>query len=586
MSDLEEQPPHAQPPRPQPPPSARLRPRRWFAWVWIGPVAATAIVIWLAIRTIMDRGPLISISFSEAEGLQAGETKVRHKDVDLGTVESVHLTPDLSHVVVRARMRRSVATHLTDNTRFWIVRPRVSVGGISGLSTIVSGSYIEMLPGVGEPRLDFVGLEEPPTLRPDAPGSSFTLRASDLGSLDAGSPISYRGVQVGVVEGFALDQTRTQIEVYGFIRAPYDTLVHPQSRFWNSGGVDVSIGAQGVRFRASSWQELLAGGVSFDTPDSALAAPASAGGAEFRLYANHEDAQRDPRGHTLVYRVNFLGAAGDVGPGTAVQLLGADVGQVTDSRLQYDDASQSRRTRVTLELDPSRIEIAHRRAGPAADPAAAFSARLETLVAHGLRAQLATANLLTGLKVISLEMVHGAPRARIEQVEGYAQLPSTDSSDIADILANAKRVLHHIDAATAGPELGHAIQQLDSALTHLNRLTTDIEPQIQPLLASLREAADEAQRTLQTANTMLGNGGNSTDLPRLMRELTDAARSLRALADYLERHPEALIRGRQAQPPGAARGCERCRLRAAGRRRPAARCCWPAAPRPRRAITS
>ncbi len=531
------------------PPNARLRPRGWFAWVWIVPVTAAAIVVWLAIRTLVDRGPLITITFSEAEGLQAGETKVRHKDVDLGTVESVHLTPDLSHVVVKARMRRSVAAHLTADTRFWIVRPRVSIGGISGLSTIVSGSYIEMLPGTGEPQREFVGLEEPPTLRPDTPGRSFTLRAPDLGSLDAGSPISYRGIQVGEIEGYALDASHRQVELYGFIRAPYEKLVHPETRFWNSGGVDVSIGAQGVRFRASTWQELLSGGVSFDTPDGALAQPASQAGSVFQLYANQDDAQHDPRNHTLTYRVEFFGAAGDVGPGTAVQLLGAQVGQVTESRLQYDDARQLLLTRVTLEIDPSRIEIVRARAGAATDPATAISTRLQKLVERGLRAKLATANLLTGLKVVSLEMVHGAARARIERIDGYAQLPSTDSNDIADILANAKSVLHHIDAATAGPALGHAIEQLDSTLTHLDQLTSNIEPQLQPLLASLREAADQAQRTLRTADSMLGNGSSSTDLPRLMRELTDTARSLRALADYLDRHPEALIRGRRADPP-------------------------------------
>lgn len=531
------------------PPSAQLRPRGWFAWVWIVPVVAAAIVIWLAIRTLVDRGPLITITFSEAEGLQAGETKIRHKDVDLGTVESVHLTPDLSHVLVQARMRRSVAEHLTADTRFWIVRPRVSFGGISGLLTIVSGSYIEMLPGTGEPQRNFVGLDEPPALRPDTPGRSFTLRTPDLGSLDTGSPISYRGIQVGEVESYALDAKRNQIEIYGFIRAPYEKLVHPETRFWNSGGVDVSIGAQGVRFRASTWQELLSGGVSFDTPDSALAQPASQAGSVFRLYANQDDAQHDPRAHTLVYRVDFFGAAGDIGPGTAVQLLGTDVGQVTDSHLQYDDARQSLLTRVTLEIDPSRIEIVHARTGAAADPAAAISARLGKLVARGLRAKLVTASFLTGLKVVSLEMVHGAARARIEHVDGYAQLPSTGSSDISDILASAKSVLRNVDAATAGPALRHAIEQLDGTLTRLDQITTDVQPQLQPLLTSLRETADEAQRTLQAANNMLGNGSGSTDLPRLMRELTDAARSLRALADYLDRHPDALIRGRRAAPP-------------------------------------
>jgi len=536
----------------QAPPNATLLPRRWFAWVWIVPAVAAAIVIGLAVRGLVDRGPLITISFTDAEGLQAGETRIRHKDVDLGTVESVFLTSDMSRVVVRARMRRSAVAHLTAATRFWIVRPRVGFGGISGLSTLVSGSYIEMYPGEGEPERSFVGLDEPPAIIPDTPGRSFTLHANDLGSLVSGSQISYRGVPVGEVEGFALDRQHHQIEIYAFIRSPHEGLIHAESRFWNSGGVDVSVGVTGLRFRASSWQQLVSGGISFDTPDAALANPSSDAGAVFRLYDNQDDAQQDPRGPTLLYRVNFTGtAAGAVGPGTTVQMLGATIGQVTEAHLQYDDQAQLMLTRVTLQIDPSRIEIVHRRTTAAAETAAAdltagFRARLAILVTHGLRAQVTTANFLTGIKVISLDMVRDAPPARIEQVDGYAQLPSGSSTDIADILAGVKSVMYHIDSVTAGPELGHAIKELDRTFTNLDRITADVQPQIKPLIDSLRETADAAQQALQAARHMLGSSASSgADLPRLIRELTEAARSIRALTDYLDQHPEALIRGRK-----------------------------------------
>jgi paraquat-inducible protein B len=508
---------------------------------------AAAIVIGLAIRGLEDRGPLITISFTDAEGLLAGETKVRHKDVDLGTVESVYLTPDMSRVVVRARMRRSASSHLTSGTRFWIVRPRVGFGGISGLSTLVSGAYIEMYPGDGDAERDFIGIDDPPAIIPDTPGRSFTLRAGDLGSLVGGSQISYRGVPVGEVEGFALDREHHQIEIYAFIRAPYESLVHPESRFWNSGGVDVSVGVQGLRFRASTWQQLVSGGIAFDTPDDALPKAPSDGGSVFRLYDKQSDALQDPREPTRAYRVDFTGAAaGGVGPGTTVQLLGAGVGQVTAAHLQYDDTTQSMLTSVMLQIDPSRIEIVHPRKGAPTDPAAAFHARLEKLVARGLRAQVTTASFLTGIKVISLDIVRDAPPAHIRQMDGYAQLPTGSSTDIADILANVKSIVHHVDTVTAGPELGHAIKELDRTLTSIDNLTAEIQPRITPLLDSLRETADAAQRTLKAANHMLGTSASSgTDLPRLIRELTEAARSIRALTDYLDQHPEALIRGRK-----------------------------------------
>jgi len=540
-----------EPPVPLPTPvehSAQLRPRRMFSWVWIAPLLAAGIVGWLAIRGLEDRGALINISFTEAEGLEAGETKVRHKDVDIGTVEKVVLTRDMAHVMVQARMRRSVTEHLTEGTRFWIVRPRVGIGGISGLSTLVSGAYIEMYPGDGQSETNFVGLDEPPPLQPDSPGHSFTLRAADLGSIAEGSPVSYRGVPVGEVEGFALDPTSKQIEIYAFVRAPYEHLVHPESRFWNSGGVDVSIGTQGLRFRAESWQQLLSGGVTFDTPDTALEGTPSNEGTVFRLYANQGDAFQDPRGPTLVYRVLFTGSSGNIGPGSSVELQGVEVGQVVEAQLQYDDTAQSTQTLVTLQIDPSRITLVHRRHNDEAAPTDALRDRIDRLVARGLRAQLTTASFITGNKLVSLDIVQGAPKASVRQVDGYAQLPSVSSTDLSAILASVKSVLHNIDAATSGPNLGHAIKELDQTLTNLDQLTHDVQPQIKPLLDSLRETAEATQRTLDAANGMLGTrASGSSDLSKLIRELTDAARSIRALTDYLDRHPESLIRGRKGE---------------------------------------
>jgi paraquat-inducible protein B len=537
-------------------PQARRR-RRWFSLVWVVPLLAVAVVAGLAIRAFADRGPLITISFSDAEGIEPGDTKIRHKDVDLGTVESLYLNPDMSRVFVRARMRRSVTTHLTSDTRFWIVRPRVGIGGISGLSTLVSGSYIEMYPGSANTpaQRSFVGLDDPPALAPDMPGRSFVLHTNDLGSLTAGSPLNYRGIPVGEVEGYQLDASGKQINVYAFVRSPFEKYITSQTRFWNSGGIDLAVGVQGLRFRASSWQQLISGGVSFDTPDNALNATESPAGTAFRLYESQYDAQRDPHDATLLYRVSFPGGVGEIGPGTSVQLQGADIGQITESHLQYDDESESIVTRAIVQIDPSHIEIVHRRSarepGSGTDPVGALGARIEKLVAKGLRAHLVSANFLTNSKVVSLDIVPEAPPAHIRQVDGMAELPSTATTDIATILASVQSILKHVDKATAGPALGHAITELDRTLTHLDQVTGEIEPQIKPIMQSLRDTAEAAQRTLQSANNVLGTSAASgADLPRLIRELTDSARSLRDLADYLGRHPESLLRGRKGEAKG------------------------------------
>jgi paraquat-inducible protein B len=290
--------------------------------------------------------------------------------------------------------------------------------------------------------------------------------------------------------------------------------------------------------------------VTFDTPDGVLDQPPSNEASEFRLYANQNDAFRDPRGPTLVYRVLFPGTGGDVGPGSAVLLQGVEVGEVVDSKLQYDDTAERPQLQVTLQIDPSKVEIIHRRDTGDATPSQILRARIDKLVNHGLRAQLTSASFITGGKIISLDLVPSAPPAHVEQLDGYAQLPSIPTTDLSATLASLNHLLHNFDTATAGPALGHAIQELDRTLSNLDQITHDVQPQLKPLLDSLRETADAAQHTLQAANEVLGSRSSSGgDLSRLIRELTDTARSIRALTDYLDRHPESLIRGRKEDLP-------------------------------------
>jgi paraquat-inducible protein B len=524
---------------------ARIRPRRWFVWVWIVPIVAAGLVIWLGWRSLADRGPMITIAFKAAEGLQAGQTKIQHRDVDVGTVQSVELTPDMSRVIVHARMTRQAAPYLNEKTRFYIVAPHVGIGGISGLSTIVSGSYIEMYPGKdGDSKRHFVALDEPPIILPDTPGRSFTLEAPDLSSLTRGSPISYNGVSVGEVEGYTLAPDGTHVTVTAFIRAPWDDLVHPETRFWNAGGVDLTAGAQGIRVRANSWQQLLSGGVAFETPLSVLTAKPSPEGADFKLYDNRQHALRTPRGPEVVYVADFEGNQRGVQPGISVELAGNEVGEVQEAHLKYDDHRHKLLTQVTFTVDSERMNIENLKGAAAGDPRAAVRDSLKTLVAHGLRAQVVSLSFLTGQKTIALDMMPNAAPAQIAQVGRNLEFPTTASGDLTEVLQSLRSVLQNLDRATSGPQLGHALQELDQTLSHLDKLTQEVEPDLTSLIKSLRDTADAAQGTLSTVQTMLGSSGN-TDLPKLMRELSDAARSVRVLADYLDRHPESLLRGRR-----------------------------------------
>lgn len=537
-----------EPPREHAEPRTRVR-VHWLNWVWLVPAAAVAIVLWLAWRTLTERGPQITITFRSVEGLQAGQTKIQHRNVELGTVESLDLTPDMSHVIVHARMTRASESHLTATTRFAIIAPHVGVSGISGLSTLVSGSYIEMYPGkTGEPQREFVGLDEPPILPPDTPGRTFRLLCADLGSLTQGSPISYRGVTVGEVEGYALRKDGQGVEVSAFIRAPHDQMVHPETRFWNAGGVDLTIGAQGVRLRANSWEQLLSGGVAFETPERVLPQAPSPADAIFSLYDNRRAAERAPIGPTLEYVADFPGNQRGLGTGTAVEMNGIEVGEIREAHLAYEPRHHTIVTRASFFLDPQRLQIHDMPALPGTDRRETVRRWVGMLVAQGLRAESTSVSFITGFRIVALEMIPGAAPAHLEQEGALVRIPSTESGDLSTLLREAQSLLKNLDRATAGPQLAHALQSLDGTLTRLDAMTRDMQPDLKALVRSLRDTADAAQNTLSSVQGLTGNGaGSATDLPRLMRELTDAARSVRELADYLDRHPEALLRGRRGE---------------------------------------
>jgi paraquat-inducible protein B len=538
---------------PVPPESPRAeRAARRLSVIWLAPAFALAVVAWLSLHTLLQRGPAITIRFPNAEGLTAGESEIRHKGVRVGTVDSFELSPDLSEVLVHARMTREVKAHLAASTRFWIVTPRVGTNGISGLNTLVSGAYIEMYPGDGAPQREFVGLEDPPLLQPDTAGRAYTLTEDELGAVGPGTPVNYRGVQVGQVEGYALDAKGRHVNIYAFVRAPYDALVHDDTRFWDASAIDVSAGPQGVRVRLNSLQQLVTGAIGFDTPVSPASgsAPEAIADRIFPLYESESTALRNHSGPRLNYALRFDESAAGLQPGTPVQLRGVQIGEVTRAQLVYDTVAGTLYEAGSMAIDPSAVQLIGAPHAAAPDQTSAVRAGLTRLVARGLRAQLVTSNFLTGQKVIALDIVHDAPAAKLDATAQMPEFPTTHGADVDAILQSLQDTLHHIDAATAGPALGNAIRNLDTTLSHLEQITRDVQPEIKPLIASLRATADAAQSAAQSAGSTLGpDGALATQLPDLLQQMSDAARSIRELADFLDRHPDALLRGRHEASP-------------------------------------
>jgi paraquat-inducible protein B len=542
-------------------PRARSRRQKLFTWVWLIPIVAAFTVLWLGWQSLQTRGPLITISFDDAEGLDEGHTPVRYKSVQVGLVESVGLSKDLGKVVVTARMDRRVAASLTEHAQFWVVKPRFSAAGVSGLSTLLSGSYIEMEPGPGGPASKFVGLEDPPVVQSQVPGTRFTLEATQLGSLDQGSPVYYRGLQVGEVLGDNLRDDGRNVEIYVFVRKPYDRLVRADSHFWNASGVSVGTTGTGIKANIGSLQTLLAGGIAFNSPPDGPELVPGSGDGRFILYDDEVSAEEAPTGPVLPYLARFPGIVHGLGIGAAVEMNGVKIGQVTGLHLEYDLASGTLATPVSLELQPDCLQIAGQ--GPAGPTD--FAAVLERLARAGLRARLASASLLTGSLLVSLEVVPGAEPAAMTLEKGVPLIPSVPAGSVDQLMRSATAlvdslrvplpqlmahlagVVANLDRLTGSPALRDATGTLARTLANLQQLTAATNVALPPLLASLRQTADAATRTADAADRIVGGDPASTghDVPAMMRELTAAARSIRDLADFLDQHPDALLRGRR-----------------------------------------
>lgn len=535
-------------------PEAGVGRRRGLSIVWIIPITALAIGGWLAWTTIASKGPVITIVFESAHGIEAGKTKVKYKDVEVGIVDAVRLSEDFSHIVVTAEMAKQAEPYLNEETDFWIVRPQVGAGGVSGLDTLVSGAFIGVDPGEGAEAREFVGLEEPPLIRSDDPGTSYELRATTLGSISRGAPIYFRGVDVGQILGHEFTDDAREITVHAFVREPFDAFVRENSHFWNASGIAATIGAGGIEVETESVQSLLLGGVAFDSPTSAVAEPAAAGTA-FPLYESLNDVGEARFTEKVPYVVYFDGSVRGLEPGATVDFRGIKVGEVTDVSFEYDAGSDAFRIPVTLEMEPQRVEVQGE--SDLTDAVAVNKYRaMETFVERGLRAQLQSANLLTGSLLVALDFHPEAPPAELDRSGRYPAIPTIPSNleaiqasvrglvskvnslPLDQLVADLQGTLQGVESLVNAPETRDMLIEMDAAAGSLNQVLATLEEEAGPLM-------NQAGGTLASAQSMIGTDSQLRyDLTTLLREASSAARSIRLFADYLERHPEALIRGK------------------------------------------
>ena len=499
---------------------------------WIIPLVALVIGGWMTAKAYLDKGPLVTIHFKTASGIVADKTKVRMRDVEIGVVESVLLSEDLQGAVVNVRLTKESEKLLVEGTRFWVEQPRISAGEVRGLQTLLSGVYIGIDPATGgKSQFEFIGLDEPPFIANENDGNYYMLSSEQRESINVGSPVIYRGMEAGQVVSYKMNEDGTQVVVRIFIKKAYEKFVNVNTRFWESSGVNLSLGADGLKVDSESLVTVLSGGISFATPGYLGAGEIAPEFHEFTLYSERALAF-EPVREKFPVLFYFNGSVRGLKEGAPVEFRGLKIGEVINLRLQIDASDFSIKIPVLAQIEKGHFEILGGENSEIIkndDQGAAF----RQLVDNGLRAQLKTGSLITGANYIDFDIYEDAPPASISVEHGLVVLPTIPTA-IDAITTGVTDILNKIAAMPLeqiGQDLGGAVKRTRELLE---------SNQIEGAIANLNATLAETQAFARSFNTVI-----TPQVESMLRELKNASRSIKAMADYLERHPEALIKGKQ-----------------------------------------
>ncbi len=532
--------PSGQPPLPDPVVTTK---GGWLpSLVWLVPLIAALIGIGLVIKAVRERGPEITISFRSAEGLEPAKTQVKYKDVEIGMVKTIRLSKDLTRVLVDVQLKKEAEDFAVKGSRFWVVRPRVGASGVSGLGTLLSGAYIGVDAGrSSDTETDFTGLETPPPVTGDQKGTQYVLRGDSLGSIDIGSPVYYRRVQVGQVVGFSLDKDGTGVTVNVFVTAPYDQYVGMNSRWWQASGVDLRLDSSGFKLNTQSLATVILGGIAFQAPPGQSSGTTAQNNTTFRLGSDEADAMRAPDGLPLQVVMNFNQSLRGLAVGAPVDFRGIVLGEVTNIGIDYDPKAKNFTMPVTMTIYPERLGKRFRDTiGNKGD-----SARrdlLDRLVQHGLRGQLRTGNLLTSQLYVAVDFFPKAPAANIDPARTPFELPTVPNTldELQLQVADIAKKLDKVPFDQIGANLNSTLANADRLFRQLD---TQVAPEARDTLSAAKQTFSTAEATLQQDSPL------QSDVRGALKELTRTLQSLNALADYLERHPESLLKGKPGDQP-------------------------------------
>ena len=532
---------------------------RRISVIWVIPILAAVVALGIAVQRILSEGPTITITLKAAQGIEAGKTFIKYKDVNIGQVTAVQLSNDYSRVKVTAKIAKDAAGLIVEDAQFWVVAPRISLSGVSGLGTLLSGNYIGF--GVGKSsksEREFTGLDAPPAITDGQHGMQLTLNAAKLGSLGIGAPVYYRSLEAGEVTGYNLAADGQSIEVKIFVRAPYDKFINAETRFWNVSGMNVSLGADGVQLHTESLVAIIAGGLAFDTPSFAEDAGPASASTVFTLFDDQALAMKKPEANAQHFVLYFHESLRGLSVGAPVTMLGLTGGEVTDVGLDIDPQTQALRGRVEIVAYPDRLigRLGGQQAAigqTLAESAKQRHAFFDHLVEQrGMRAQLQSGSLLTGQLFVALDFFPDVKKAQIDWNLTEPEIPSVPSP-LPNLEAKLGSILTKLDSVqyeAIGTDIrkllntsDQLMKDIDKALLNFDKSVT---PEMKAAIEAFRKATVSANKMMQNTDASLlsPDAPVQQELRDAMQEITRTARALRVLTDYLERHPEALLRGK------------------------------------------
>lgn len=528
---------------PQAPNHASLKTSRFsVSLVWIVPIVAALVGVSLVIHSKLQEGPTISLTFKTGDGLTANKTEVKYRSVVIGRVSEVALSEDQKSVQATIKLDKQAEGFTREDSNYWVVRPRIGAGGVSGIDTLLSGDYIGADIGQSNVRKkNFKGLENPPPITYGEPGKRFTLHTEDLGSLDIGSPVYYRKIPVGQVVAYGLDPDGHSVSIEVFIHAPHDTFVTENTRFWNASGLDVNVGANGFAVKTESLSTLLVGGIAFRNPDFSPNNIAAVEGRNFDLFADQQSALAPPNGKARYLALRFDQAMRGLKIDAPVEFQGVEIGKVVSVNLDFDEAKRSFPVNVGIVVYPQRLGQAHVKMLNALkhDPAdeASTAQIFSTFVANGLRAQARSGNLLTGQLYVALDFFPKAPKAQFDLNARPLAIPTVPGS--LELLQEQLQAI--IEKINTLP-IDRIADNLDSNLIAMRKGLNQFNSKTLP---NVEKTLNDVSATLKTANSALADDSPQREqVSQTLDELSRMSRSLRELSDYLGRNPESLIRGR------------------------------------------